>query len=65
MSAQPIKRGDLVRKKDGQHWYFGRALTAENERQRVRVRVEWHPDFGTWEEPGDLTVFNMLDLVKP
>jgi hypothetical protein len=57
-----IERGNLVRKSDGSRDYYGTALTSESHRGRNRVRVEWHPDFGTWEEPADLTVISVLQM---
>lgn len=57
-----IQRGDIVRKTERGVDYYGTARTAESGRLGVRVRVEWHPDFGTWEEPGALTVVSSFEL---
>lgn len=59
---KPIERGDLVRKTIEHRDYYGTALTTESHRGRLNIRVEWHPDFGTWEEPADLTVISVLAM---
>lgn len=62
MERKPIERGNLVRKSVDHRDYYGTALTSESHRGRVNVRVEWHPDFGTWEAPEDLTVISVLQM---
>lgn len=57
-----IQRGDIVRKTERGVDYYGTARTAESGRDDDRVRVEWHPAFGTWELPGDLTVISSFEL---
>ncbi len=61
---QPIQRGDIVRKSFGRMDFYGNAQTTEGRASRLKVRVEWYPDFGTWEEPEDLTVVHYLDRAK-
>lgn len=61
-SRKPIERGNLVRKTVEGRDYYGTALTSESHRGRLKVRVEWCPDFGTWEQPDDLTVISVLAM---
>lgn len=64
MSARPtIKRGDIIRKTWARCDFFGTAMTTEQEASRLRVRVDWHPDLGTWEDPGDLTVIGQTQMM--
>lgn len=65
MTGALIQRGDLVRKTVDRIDYYGTARTTQSGRKGLRVRVEWHPDFGTWEEPEDLTVISFLERSKP
>lgn len=62
MDRKPIERGNLVRKAIEGRDFYGTALTTESHRGRHRVRVEWHPDLGTWEEPAELTVISVLAM---
>jgi hypothetical protein len=62
MSRKPIERGNLVRKTVDRRDYYGTAFTSESHRGRLKVRVEWFPDHGTWEEPSDLTVISVLQM---
>lgn len=59
---RPVERGDLVRRTIDRRDYYGTAMTTESHRGRTKVRVEWHPDCGSWEEPADLTVISVMAM---